>query len=146
MHSDQKSSWNEIASLWSLTRNSPLISKAASPLEFEIAKTRRKLDASNMSAKYVTVLARVKAKPGKEAAVHRELLSLVEPSRKDDGCINYDLHQSKDNPALFMFHENWTCREHLDSHLAKPDLQSTLARLGPFVAEPPEITFWERIS
>jgi quinol monooxygenase YgiN len=99
-----------------------------------------------MNGHTLTVVARVKAKPGQEAGVRRELLSLVAPSRKDAGCINYDLHQAVDNPALFMFHENWTSKAHLDSHLQKPDLQAVLARVGKMVAEPPQITLWERIG
>ena len=99
-----------------------------------------------MNAKSLTVIAQVKAKPGKETAIRKELLSLVGPSRKDAGCINYDLHQSIDNPAQFLFHENWTSKAHLDAHLAKPDLQEVLKRVGEMVAEPPQISLWEQIG
>jgi quinol monooxygenase YgiN len=99
-----------------------------------------------MNAKTLTVIARIIAKPGKEAQVRQELLSLVVPSRKDAGCINYDLHQASDNPALFLFHENWTSKAHLDAHLAKPDLQAVLGQVGQLVAEPPQITLWDKIA
>ena len=99
-----------------------------------------------MNAKSLTVVAQFKAKPGKESQVRQELLSLVAPSRRDAGCLNYDLHQALDNPALFLFHENWTSKALLDQHLQKPDLQAVLARLGQLVAEPPQITLWENIS
>ena len=99
-----------------------------------------------MNAKSLTVIAQIKAKPGKESAVRQELLSLVAPSRKDAGCLNYDLHQGLDNPALFLFHENWTSKAHLDAHLQKPDLQAVLAKVGQLVAEPPQITLWEKIG
>jgi quinol monooxygenase YgiN len=99
-----------------------------------------------MNAKSLTVLAHVKARPGKEAEVRRELLSLVAPSRKDPGCVNYDLHQAVGTPTSFMFHENWTSKALLDQHLQKPELQAVLARVGQMVAEPPEITLWEQIG
>lgn len=99
-----------------------------------------------MNGKTLTVVAHVKAQLGKEADVRRELLSLIGPSRKDAGCINYDLHRGADNPALFLFHENWASKAHLDRHLQKPDLQAVLARVGQMAAEPPQITLWERIS
>jgi quinol monooxygenase YgiN len=99
-----------------------------------------------MNAKPLTVIAQFKAKPGKESLVRQELLSLLAPSRKDAGCINYDLHQAPDNPALFLFHENWTSKAHLDQHLQKPNLQAVLARVGQLVAEPPQITLWEKIG
>jgi len=99
-----------------------------------------------MNSKSLTVVAHIKAKAGKEALVKQELISLVAPSRKDAGCINYDLHQALDNPALFVFHENWTSKAHLDQHLQKPELQAALARVGQMVAEPPQITLWEKIG
>jgi quinol monooxygenase YgiN len=99
-----------------------------------------------MNNKPLTVIAQVKAQPGKEAEVRQLLLSLVAPSRKDAGCLNYDLHQATDNPTMFLFHENWTSKAHLDVHLQKPDLQAVLGKLGKLVAEPPQITLWEKIA
>jgi quinol monooxygenase YgiN len=103
-------------------------------------------DAGKMNTKTLTVVAQVKAKPGKEREVREALASLVAPSRKDAGCMSYDLHQATDNPALFLFYENWASRDHLDRHLQKPDLQTVLTRVGQWAAEPPSITFWENIS
>ena len=99
-----------------------------------------------MNAKPLSVIAQFKAKPGKGSLVRQELLSLLAPSRKDAGCLNYDLHQAPDNPALFLFHENWTSKAHLDQHLQKPNLQAVLARVGQLVARPPQITLWEKIG
>ncbi|HYY57771.1 MAG TPA: antibiotic biosynthesis monooxygenase [Pyrinomonadaceae bacterium] len=63
--------------------------------------------------KQLSVVARVKAVKGMEEKVRRECLALVELSRLERGCINYDLHQSADDPSLFMFYENWMSREDL---------------------------------
>jgi quinol monooxygenase YgiN len=97
-------------------------------------------------AKYLTVVANMVAKPGKEKLVREELLSLVEPSRKDEGCISYDLHQAADKPELFYFHETWTSKELLDRHLEKPALQAVLGRVSKMLAQDPSITLWEKIS
>jgi quinol monooxygenase YgiN len=99
-----------------------------------------------MNTTSVTVVAEIKAQPGKESLVRQELLSLITSSRKDAGCLNYDLHQALDNPALFLFHENWTSKAHLDQHLQKPELQAVLAKVGQLVAEPPQITLWKKIG
>ena len=99
-----------------------------------------------MNANSLIVVAQFKAKPGKEAQVRQELLSLVAPSRKDAGCLNYDLHQGVDDPAMFLFHENWTSKAHLDQHLHKPDLKAVLAKLEQLVADRPQITLWEKIG
>ena len=99
-----------------------------------------------MNADSITVTAQIKAKPGKESQVRQELLSLVAPSRKDAGCLNYDLHQALDNHALFLFHENWISEAHLEQHMQQPGVKAVLARLGPIVAEPPQITLWKKIG
>jgi quinol monooxygenase YgiN len=100
----------------------------------------------DMSEKPLTVVAQVRAKPGMEGQVRQELASLVAGSRRDAGCLNYDLHQAVDDPALFLFHENWASRADLDRHLGKPDLQALLARVGQLAAEPPQITLWEKVA
>ncbi len=99
-----------------------------------------------MKAESLTVSAQIKAKPGKEAEVRQELLSLVAPGRKDAGCLNYDLYQAQENPALFLFFENWVSKAHLEAHLQKPDLQAVLGRLGQLVAEAAQITLWDKIG
>ncbi len=99
-----------------------------------------------MNAKNLTVVAHVKAQPGKENQLRQELLSLVGPSRKDEGCLNYDLHQGAEDPALFYFHETWVSKELWNRHMQKPELQATLARAAQLVAELPKITLWDKIS
>ena len=41
--------------------------------------------------------------PGKEAALHAVLTGLLTLTRKESGCLNYDLHQSPDNPVKFLY-------------------------------------------
>ncbi len=99
-----------------------------------------------MNNQSLTVIAQIQAQPGRESAVRQELLALLVPSRADAGCLNYDLHQGLDNPALFLFHETWASPAHLEAHLRKPDLQAALARIGPWLAAPPQVTRWEKIG
>ncbi|MEI9866587.1 MAG: antibiotic biosynthesis monooxygenase [Limisphaerales bacterium] len=55
-----------------------------------------------MSSKNITVVATFQAKPGKEAELKKALISLVAPTHKEAGCINYDLHVSAEDPANFF--------------------------------------------
>jgi hypothetical protein len=41
----------------------------------------------------LTVIARMHAKPGKEQELRDALVALVEPTSKEKGYVNYDLHQ-----------------------------------------------------
>jgi len=72
----------------------------------------------------VVLTAMVKAKPGQEDAVKEALLSLVEPTRKEPGCLCYNLHQSKADPSHFMFYEQWASKVDLDAHGTMPHMKA----------------------
>lgn len=107
---------------------------------------RKRNDASDMNVKPITVVAQLHAKPGEEARVQRELLSLLAPTHNEPGCLNYDLHRPADTPALFLFHENWASKADLDQHLKSPHLQAALANVRERLARPPQITIWEKVA
>ncbi|HUV12409.1 MAG TPA: putative quinol monooxygenase [Acidobacteriota bacterium] len=94
----------------------------------------------------VTVLAQIKAKPGMETQLRDELLALIGPTHSEEGCINYDLHQSNEDPAHFIFYENWKTQEDLDQHLKKPYLEAFLGKADEILAEPVEIKLFTRIG
>ncbi len=96
--------------------------------------------------KTVTVVATFEARPGKELELRNALMGLVAPTRKENGCLNYDLHVLPENPARFLFHENWTSKAALDAHLQNTHLQAFLPRLDELCVKPPEIVIWERIA
>ncbi|MCW8329044.1 antibiotic biosynthesis monooxygenase [Photobacterium sp. SDRW27] len=74
--------------------------------------------------KTLTIVARIEAKADKVDLVKSELLKLIEPTRKEKGCIQYDLHQDDSNPELFIFFENWESRELLQDHLNSAHLKT----------------------
>ncbi|MBA4418147.1 MAG: antibiotic biosynthesis monooxygenase [Syntrophus sp. (in: bacteria)] len=73
---------------------------------------------------HVTVVARIKAKPEASAKVREELLKLIEPTLKDDGCIYYNLHQDNEDPSVFIFLEEWENKALLDKHLETAHLKN----------------------
>ena len=94
----------------------------------------------------LTVLAEIYARPGKEGALREALMGLVEPTKKDAGFLQYDLHQDNDDPAHFFLYENWASRADLDAHLAAPHLKAFLARQDELLAKPLRVVFATRIS
>lgn len=99
-----------------------------------------------MTSNLLTVVAEMVAQPGKEEELKRQLLALVEPTRKEEGFVQYDLHESTDEPGRFIFYENWTSRQTLDRHLASPHLRAFVAVAGELLIEPPRILTCTRIS
>ena len=64
----------------------------------------------------LTITAYIKTKVHKIDMVKAELLKLIDFTRAEEGCINYDLHQDNENPAHFLFYENWESWEHWQTH------------------------------
>ena len=98
-----------------------------------------------MSRTSLTVVATFQARSGREAELRAVLIGLVAPTRSEAGCLNYDVHQSVDDPAKFLFHENWTSKAHLDAHLQSAHVKALLPRVDELCTEFPQITLWEGI-
>lgn len=77
----------------------------------------------------LTVVARMTAKPGKEADLRSALEALVPITVQEDGCVNYDLHVAEDDPATFFFYENWESGSKLDAHLGAQHLVDFASKL-----------------
>ncbi|MDN3680963.1 putative quinol monooxygenase [Vibrio tapetis subsp. quintayensis] len=83
----------------------------------------------------LTIVANIVANEDKIELVRTELLKLIELTRAEEGCINYDLHQDNDNPTHFVFYENWTSKELLQAHLASQHIADYVAATEGCVAQ-----------
>lgn len=70
----------------------------------------------------LTITGNILAKSDSIDLVKAELEKLVPITRAESGCIQYDLHQDNENPAYFMFYENWESRELWQTHMNAPHL------------------------
>ena len=70
----------------------------------------------------LTIVARIEANADQTEWVKAELQKLIAPTLKEAGCIQYDLHQDNDNPAVFLFFENWESRELWQQHMSSAHL------------------------
>ena len=65
----------------------------------------------------LTIVARIVAKEESRELVKSELLKLIDITKAEQGCINYDLHQDNENPNLFLFYENWASKALWQVHM-----------------------------
>lgn len=94
----------------------------------------------------VTVMAQVKAKAGMEERVKKELLNLVTHTRKEPGCLNYDLHVLVEQPGTFYFYENWVSKMALDMHFDTPHFKN-LEKIAPEIfSDPADIKLLKMVS
>lgn len=65
----------------------------------------------------IVIMAVLTSKPGMKDNLNKVLQQMVAPSRKEEGCITYDLHQSLDDPGTFTFYEVWESEKAIQAHI-----------------------------
>jgi quinol monooxygenase YgiN len=83
----------------------------------------------------VTVVARVVTESDAVEAVKAQLLKLVASTRDEEGCIEYRLHQDQDDPAVFIFYENWKSLDCLERHMNSPHFRAYLTAVDGMIAD-----------
>jgi quinol monooxygenase YgiN len=92
------------------------------------------------------VIARIKARPNKGNELLSVLSSLVEPTRKEPGCISYTLLQNNGDPTEFAFLEEWQSNAALESHFATKHFKDALVKLPNLIAAEPDIQRYHLVS
>jgi len=82
----------------------------------------------------ITIAAKLIAKEDSIEEVKAELLRMIAPTRQEKGCIEYRLHQDNQDPATFLFYENWENPACLEQHLNSEHYKSYLAAVGNLIA------------
>ena len=77
----------------------------------------------------LTVIARLRAKPEREAELLAVLDHLVQETRQEPGCVHYDLYRSAEDPQVLVFHETWASRADWEAHNASPHVDGFRARV-----------------
>ncbi|MGA2716224.1 MAG: putative quinol monooxygenase [Bryobacteraceae bacterium] len=95
---------------------------------------------------HLTVVAELSAKSGREEELKQLLLSIIDPVRREDGCIQYDLHVSTNEPANFVFYENWKDADALQRHATSRHMREFQAKAAELVAGPTRVSTYTRIA
>jgi len=99
-----------------------------------------------MNDEKIVLVARLKVKNDKVEETKQAALAIVEDSRDEEGCINYDIHQAIDDETVFVWHETWANKTALDEHFEKDYFKGFFAKVQEFAAEQPQITLTKMIS
>ena len=87
----------------------------------------------------VRVVARIVACFGKEDELRTLLRGLIGPTRREPGCVTYELLQNNTDPTDFTFVEEWISEADLDAHLQSAHLRHARSRLPELTVADPDI-------
>ena len=62
------------------------------------------------------IIVKFEVKKDRIEFVKSELIKIIEPTSKAQGCILYELHQDIHDPSIFMFYEIWETTAHWKAH------------------------------
>lgn len=94
----------------------------------------------------IRVVAHITARPETVDETRDLLLSLIEPTRAESGCVTYELMQNTTDPTDFTFVEEWTSDAALDAHLETEHLKRVAAMGADLFAAPPDIRRYTLLS
>jgi quinol monooxygenase YgiN len=92
----------------------------------------------------VTLAVILRPRDGQDMMLEAELRALIGPTRKEEGCLRYDLHRSVEGPGAFLLHEIWETREHHTAHTKTDHFLRWNARKDALLASR-ESGFWKQI-
>ena len=93
----------------------------------------------------VTLIVILRAREGQETLLEAELRALVSPSRREEGCLTYNLHRAIDTPGALLLHEVWASREAHTEHAHTPHFLRWNARKDALLASR-DANFWKQIA
>jgi quinol monooxygenase YgiN len=99
-----------------------------------------------MSQPTLRVVARLVAFPDKVEELKSLLLSIMEPTRLEPGCIKYELLQNQVDPTDFTFVEEWESTALLEQHLASTHIQAAVLKLEGVAVGSPDIRRYQLLA
>ena len=93
----------------------------------------------------VVIVARFLAREGKEGELLSALQVLMEPTRREQGCIRYELNQQFDNPRVLTYIEKFRDQAAVDLHAASAYIAGFFAHTAPELAETIDVTYHREI-
>ncbi|WP_394497063.1 putative quinol monooxygenase [Shewanella sp. ENK2] len=83
----------------------------------------------------IVCIAQFVAKEGKRELLVEALASLIPDTRRELGCIRYELNVSLENDRKVAFVEKFTDKATFDEHCAKDDIQHYFHNVMPELVE-----------
>ena len=95
----------------------------------------------------ITMIARFKAKPGKESLLYEECRITTKLVRENEpGCMMYIPHIAKNNPAEIVLVSKYVDKEAFDNHLRSPHFKALAAKFGDLMVKVPDVQMLKELE
>lgn len=93
----------------------------------------------------IKVVARNHAQEEKLQEILEMYKEMVELTRKENGCIKYELYQDTNNPAIITMIEEWESRSALEAHLNSEHFLRIIPQVKPFMIKPTDMNIYTQL-
>jgi len=83
----------------------------------------------------VTVIVKIVARPDAAADMATIVRRLCTESRKEAGCLQYNVLENLSEPNVFVLSEEWESAAHLDAHNRTAHFHEAVAKAQPLLAK-----------
>lgn len=89
-----------------------------------------------------TLVVHFQVKKGEEKTLLEAARPCVTATRKEKGCIAYEMHQDQEDPTKFVFYERWKSTKDLEAHLAAEHTKKLVGIVGKIATGAPKFSFY----
>jgi len=90
-------------------------------------------------AENVKVVVKITARSDTIEKIRAIVLELATQSRKEQGCLSYDVLQNLAEPEVFVLYEEWASAGHLDAHNRTPHFSAAVSQAQSLLGKPLEV-------
>ena len=86
-----------------------------------------------------TMVVTLRAKEGAGEKIAAAFAKAVKATRRENGCVAYDLSRDTKAPDQYLVYERWRSLAALEAHLKSQHITALLGELGDLLAGPPTV-------
>jgi len=72
--------------------------------------------------------------------------AMIEPTKKEAGCIQYDMYQDEEDATILIVLEQWESRESFDQHLESEHFKEIGPKMSELMAKESELNVAYKIA
>jgi quinol monooxygenase YgiN len=112
-----------------------------------VAQNRATPNSGQENPMSVTIIARIKAKPGSEGPLEEAFRDMIKKVRAaEPGCQAYVLHKSPKDPTQFVWYETYTDQAAVDIHMKTDHMKAMGGRIKDLLEGAPQIEFLQELD
>lgn len=89
-----------------------------------------------------TMVVIVEVKEGQGKALEDLMKPCIAATRKEKGCIAYDLNRDPKDATKYHVYERWQSVAALEHHMQTEHIKTLLSKIGDVITGPPEVKFY----